>query len=439
MSDVMIEPKPITRRKKDGLTATSYIGYYINKVYTNEVGNRIYFEDTTKSIPAFYFCFKTKQLYLTNGEVAKPSYIYKIGNSVELTIRAAKQSDAPKWVVLYLRMVTAQFNRTGMHMFYNVFCYKFQGPHHSVIERMAWAEVAAKAGVHLDLRYSVGEIYSIPEFTKTLPIMRNFRNLGEPYSPVSETNLEGNSAYLSSWMQSYEIAKSPYITAMRASFQNYATIPNQTFNIQPQIAYFFEDHGYDAKRLGKYLAFDMDHQGLDITRLDTNLTLLRDYASMTYDVLGNNKFDKYPPYLKTYHDIAMKNHRIKQSEEMQQRYIEVAEDTRKRFPHMSIPGSKYMIVIPSSVDDIIKEGANQHHCVASYASNVVDKKTTILFMRTKDAPQDSLITIEVMGVFNSEDNPMSIRQVKGFSNRPPTDEEWKFISGWCDRNKVIYF
>ena len=55
----------------------------------------------------------------------------------------------------------------------------------------------------------------------------------------------------------------------------------------------------------------------------------------------------------------------------------------------------YTIVVPKTPTDIIDEGENMHHCVGSYAGDVVNNKTYIVFVRHKDTPEQCYITAQV--------------------------------------------
>ena len=55
----------------------------------------------------------------------------------------------------------------------------------------------------------------------------------------------------------------------------------------------------------------------------------------------------------------------------------------------------YVVVIPKSAKEIIDEGQNMHHCVGSYANNVINGDTYICFVRHKDTPDTCYITCQV--------------------------------------------
>jgi hypothetical protein len=54
-----------------------------------------------------------------------------------------------------------------------------------------------------------------------------------------------------------------------------------------------------------------------------------------------------------------------------------------------------MIIAPKSASDVINEGVNQRNCVGAYVNRVIDGQTVILFLRRKDNPEKSLVTIEI--------------------------------------------
>ena len=65
---------------------------------------------------------------------------------------------------------------------------------------------------------------------------------------------------------------------------------------------------------------------------------------------------------------------------------------------------------------------NQNNCVASYIDRVIDGNCHILFLRKKDHPKESLVTIEIR---NNE-----IIQAKRRFNYPVTQEDQEAIDYW---------
>lgn len=85
-----------------------------------------------------------------------------------------------------------------------------------------------------------------------------------------------------------------------------------------------------------------------------------------------------------------------------------------------------MIVLPTSINDIVREGKLQNHCVGGYADRHAEGKLHILFLRKIDEPHTPYYTMEV----NTKGN---IVQCRGYANnwasrggKPKTDDVVEF-------------
>ena len=89
----------------------------------------------------------------------------------------------------------------------------------------------------------------------------------------------------------------------------------------------------------------------------------------------------------------------------------------------------YEVQQPMSMDDILDEGIQLHHCVGSYYQDIVDAKGDMLiyFMREKAFPYQALITIQVN---RDKDGNYFIVEASGDSNREPTRQEKAFLDKW---------
>lgn len=56
----------------------------------------------------------------------------------------------------------------------------------------------------------------------------------------------------------------------------------------------------------------------------------------------------------------------------------------------------YVVVVPKTPKDIIKEGVDMHHCVGGYVDSVVNNDKYIVFVRHKDTPDKCYLTCEVL-------------------------------------------
>lgn len=117
-----------------------------------------------------------------------------------------------------------------------------------------------------------------------------------------------------------------------------------------------------------------------------------DYLDAITDMDYPN-FDKYPRFLRTQHDVTMRNHKVYVSREDNERFA----NNMNPYKDMenSLLKGPYRIVVPTAGEDLIKEGNAQSNCVAGYVKNVINGTTAVVFMRDKDHLDESLVTIEV--------------------------------------------
>jgi hypothetical protein len=181
-------------------------------------------------------------------------------------------------------------------------------------------------------------------------------------------------------------------------------------------------HGYEYKRLMDYIFRDLPEQGISASMVSgvdlEQLNILVDYVRMSSEM--NRDFEKYPRYLKTAHDIAMKNYKVKQSQTLILKYEKIVENLK----NMEFKNDKYCIVAPPTLQSIVQEGSALHHCVASYIDRVVEGQTTIMFLRTVEEPETSLVTVELRN--------KTIGQARGHSNRNINKEESDFLEEYKD-------
>ena len=134
--------------------------------------------------------------------------------------------------------------------------------------------------------------------------------------------------------------------------------------------------------------------------------------------------DKYPKYLKTEHDKVSMRYRIWKKYKNDLEIFKITEENKK----LEFSDKKYSIILPETSSDIVDEGINQSHCVASYVERVANGDTLILFMRYTDIIDESLVTIEVKNNI--------ICQAKGYANRQLSKEELDFIKRWAKINEL---
>lgn len=142
------------------------------------------------------------------------------------------------------------------------------------------------------------------------------------------------------------------------------------------------------------------------------LRIWADYLRMAKDMTYrlDNKNTKFPQSLKKEHDRAVFSYRVVQDEINKKRFIEQAKINEK----YEYSFGNLFVKIPKTPEEIIEEGTNQKHCVASYVNRVREGDTVVAFIRKKEFPNESYFTIEI--------RDETIIQVKGYTNCAPTDK-----------------
>lgn len=149
--------------------------------------------------------------------------------------------------------------------------------------------------------------------------------------------------------------------------------------------YMAKKYGYTFKSFLEYIDRLVTYEALSISEIYNNL---RDYLRMSSEI--SNKFDKYPKNLLTTHQITVRNYeRIKQEID-EQKFKETVN------PALGFKTGDYVILYPESSQDIKDEAVQQHNCVASYIDRVINKQCNIVFLRKKDNPEKSYITVELI-------------------------------------------
>lgn len=172
------------------------------------------------------------------------------------------------------------------------------------------------------------------------------------------------------------------------------------------------EYGYTAKALLSYLDYCKTFEAIDDMKF--LMKELFDYASMMHHI--SPKFDKYPRHFLTTHKIACRNYN-----RLKQEFVE--EDFKNRIDKgMEHTFGKYCFIYPECTQDVKDEAVAQNNCVASYIRDVIDGFCHILFMRLKECPDKSLVTIEVRN--------NKIVQAKQRFNDPVTIEQQEVIDKW---------
>lgn len=153
---------------------------------------------------------------------------------------------------------------------------------------------------------------------------------------------------------------------------------------------------------------------------DCSAVLYRDYRNMLdkLNTPASTNQTIYPKDLKAAHDDAVMKFNTIKHEASNKAY-------RRRLKGLSkyeYQSTKYSIIVPKRLEDVLEEGKILNHCVGSYVEGVSEGKTTILFLRKTEEIEKPFYTVEY------KDN--AVRQCRGENNSKRTEEIEDFLDEW---------
>lgn len=116
---------------------------------------------------------------------------------------------------------------------------------------------------------------------------------------------------------------------------------------------------------------------------------LRMAKQLGYDM--HSKAVLFPKGLTELHNKVTKEMRVMKSAEKEKKYQKRKAELKKYL----YKTSKYTIVIPESLEAIITEGQELHHCVGAYVEAVAEGRTNILFIREIGKEDNPYYTMEI--------------------------------------------
>lgn len=183
--------------------------------------------------------------------------------------------------------------------------------------------------------------------------------------------------------------------------------------------YSYQEKNYWPHRMIKMFGYNGKSLFLYIDRIVTLeayelIQMLRDFEdTINMSSRISTRYDKYPRNLATTHMIVIRNYN-----RFKEKYDEMAFQKRLD-PTFAWSYKGYLVRVPQSTQDIKDEAAQQNNCVASYINRVICGECQIVFLRDKQMPDKSLVTLEVRGD--------RVVQAKQQYNQEPTPEQWDII------------
>ena len=96
-----------------------------------------------------------------------------------------------------------------------------------------------------------------------------------------------------------------------------------------------------------------------------------------------------------------------------------------------VASADYVVIAPSTPEDVANEGIRLHHCVKNYIGRITNGTTNIMFIRKREAVETPFFTVEVS-------NEGTIVQIHGLGNRNLSTEPdlIPFVNEWAKNKKI---
>lgn len=136
--------------------------------------------------------------------------------------------------------------------------------------------------------------------------------------------------------------------------------------------------------------------------------------------------------LKREHDVTARIYNGWKSEQFTKEQAEKFVKVHEKLSKYAYSDNRLIVVVPKTPQDLVNEGRGNRNCVASYVDSYAKSKSEIFFIRKKDDPEKSYITIETYG------NGENLSQAFYASNQPINDaNDMSFITEWLIHNKEV--
>lgn len=146
-------------------------------------------------------------------------------------------------------------------------------------------------------------------------------------------------------------------------------------------------------------------------------------AKSYYDYLELGGTEATPYILKIAHDALLRNRDYENNQELSDKISNLS----TKFEKYVFEDDDFLVTYPKNVKDLIEEGTQLCHCVATYAIPIATEMTNVFFIRKKDEPNVPFVTLEM-------DNDENIIQIKGKYDLDVSDQDvLNFIKKWTKK------
>ena len=193
-----------------------------------------------------------------------------------------------------------------------------------------------------------------------------------------------------------------------------------SYGHQSQMEDLFKNNDFKYDTFKQYILYDSVRMGYGLN-LYYFLSEWKDTLSMQKDLYGKVK-EKYPRHLQELHAQCSYKCTLRR-EEINALHFE---RQSKKTAAFEAEHDEFVFIAPKTPQDFYDEATAMSNCLASYVQRYADGYDHILFMRDKDEPDVSLVTIEI-------DLDGNLKQAYRAYNHRVTEKQNEAIKKWLAR------
>lgn len=167
--------------------------------------------------------------------------------------------------------------------------------------------------------------------------------------------------------------------------------------LRNQIIQVIQNYNLDLDAFLEYCLYLNHVESVSIEKLMADYP---DYLRRELHLKGNRmaRMEKYPQtWLSATHKQQQEYQNLQHLERMEENgNTEKFDNSIEANKHLEWEQDNYLIRMPTSAEDIRDEADQMHHCVATYIPQIEAGEKIVMFMRDKENPDKSLVTVEVI-------------------------------------------
>lgn len=195
-------------------------------------------------------------------------------------------------------------------------------------------------------------------------------------------------------------------------------------SLRNEIIVTMQTYNLDLESFLKYCLYLLNSESINIAKLMSDYP---DYLRRELVLQGSkmSKMNKYPEcWLTTTHKQQKEFDNLQRLRRLE---VEGSSDefnnSIEENKHLEWKDGNYLIRMPMDAEDIRNEASQMDHCVATYIPDIEAGKRIVMFMRDKEHPERSLVTVEVING--------AITQAYAYKDSHPTMACKIWLTNWA--------